>query len=104
MKVKKIFLRFLLVLFTFLLITFGGLYYTLYCICKGPSKAASELFVTTILETGMLQFLASWYYTDEEIMEITNRNAMEQTVEEVDKELIVIGGESGDDSMKTALH
>ncbi|MBR1702375.1 MAG: phosphodiester glycosidase family protein [Lachnospiraceae bacterium] len=91
MKIKRFILRFLLVFTTFLLVTFGGLYYTLYCICKGPSRTASELFVTTILETGMLQFLASWYYTDEEIMEITNRNALEQTVEEVDKDLIVIG-------------
>lgn len=91
MKIRTVILRILLVLMTFLLVTFGGLYYTLYCICKGPSRTASELFATTILETGMLQFLASWYYTDEEIMEITTRNAMEQTVEEVNKDLIVIG-------------
>ncbi len=89
-KVKKAVQRILLVLLTFLLVTFGGIYYTLYCICRGPSQTARELFVSTILETGMLQFLASWYYTEEEINEIVNRNAMEQTVEEVNTDLIVV--------------
>ena len=92
MKVKKVLLRILLVLITFLVVTFAGANYTLYSICHGPSKTARDLFVSTILETGALQFLASWYFSEEEILAITNRNAMEQTTEEVNTDLIVIGG------------
>ena len=90
-KLKKVLLRFLLVLLTFLVITVGGAYYTLYCICHGPSESARDLFVSTILETGALQFLASWYFSEEEILQITGRNGMGQTVEEVNTDLIVIG-------------
>lgn len=92
MTVKKVLLRILLVLVTFLVVTFVGANYTLYSICHGPSKTARDLFVSTILETGALQFLASWYFSEEEILAITNRNAMEQTVEEVNTDLIVVGG------------
>lgn len=92
MKIKKVILRILLVLLTFLVITFAGANYTLYSICHGPSQTARDLFVSTILETGALQFLASWYFSEEEILAITNRNAMEQTTEEVNTDLIVIGG------------
>lgn len=90
MKVRKVLLRILLVLVTFLVITFAGLNYTLYSICHGPSETARDLFVSTILETGALQFLASWYFSEEEILAITNRNAMAQTTEEVNTDLIVI--------------
>lgn len=96
MKVKKLILRILLVIFTFLFVTFAGLHYTLYTICHGPSETARDLFVSTILETGALHFLASWYFSEEEIMAITNRNAMSQTMEEVNTDLIVIGGKTED--------
>ena len=48
MKVRKVLLRILLVLVTFLVITFAGLNYTLYSICHGPSETARDLFVSTI--------------------------------------------------------
>ena len=84
MKAKKVILRILLVIVTFLVITFAGANYTLYSICHGPSETARDLFVSTILETGALKFLASWYFTEEEILALTTRNAMSQTMEEVD--------------------
>lgn len=93
MKLGKILFRVLLVILTFAVITVGGVYYTLYCICHGPSESARDLFVSTILETGALQFLASWYFSEEEILAITNRNGMGQTSEEVNTNLIVIGKE-----------
>ena len=94
MKLGKVLLRILLVILTFLVVTVGGLYYTLYCICHGPSETARDLFVSTILETGALQFLASVYFSEEEILQITNRNGMGQTMEEVDTNLIVVGSGS----------
>ena len=97
MKAKKVILRILLVIVTFLVITFAGANYTLYSICHGPSETARDLFVSTILETGALKFLASWYFTEEEILAITTRNAMSQTMEEVDKNLITVTAKEGNE-------
>lgn len=59
-------------------------------ICNGGSATAREIFVSTILETGALKFLASWYLTDEEISEIVKNNSMEEFKEEVDTNLITV--------------
>ena len=82
--------RFFLVVLTFLLVTFAGAYASLWLICHGPSPAARDLFVSTILETGQMKFLASWYFDEEEILAITGRNGMSRNEEEVDPGLIVI--------------
>lgn len=79
-----------LTLAVFLVITFVGAYTTLWMICHGPSTAASDLFVSTILETGQAKFLASWYFSEEEILEITSRNGMGSNDNEVDTGLITI--------------
>lgn len=86
----KIFARVCLCLFTFLAITFIGAYMTLRTICHGPSKAARDLFVSTILETGQMKFLASWFFTEDEILAITDRNAVVRNEENVDPDLIEI--------------
>ena len=82
--------RFLLVVLTFLGVTFVGAYTALWLICHGPSPAARDLFVSTILETGQMKFLASWYFNEEEILAITGRNGMVHNEEEVDPNLIAI--------------
>ena len=86
----KYLLRFLLVVFSTVILIGITAYATLWIFCKGPSGAARDLFVSTILETGQMKFLASWYFDKEEILEITQRNAMVQIEEEVDKDLISI--------------
>lgn len=80
----------MLVLATFLIVTFVGAYTTLWVICHGPSESAKNLFVSTILETGALQFLASWFFTEEEILAITNQNSMSNIAEEVNTGMIVV--------------
>lgn len=82
--------RVFLVLVTFAAVTFLGAYMTLWVICHGPSKTARDLFVSTILETGQMKFLASWYFSEEEILAITDRNGMVRNEENVDPGLIVI--------------
>lgn len=89
-RVWKAVRRVLLVAATFLIVTFLGAYATLWTICHGPSEAAKNLFVSTILETGALQFLASWYFSEEEILAITNQNSMSNIVEEVNTGMIVV--------------
>ena len=67
---------------------------TIYFICHGPSKSAQELFVTTILETGQLKFLANVFMSDEDIQEIVNKNSLKEMDSEVDGNLINVGGTS----------
>ncbi len=77
-----------------LLIIVLTLILTIYFICHGPSKSAQELFVTTILETGQLKFLANVFMSDEDIQEIVNKNSLKEMNSEVDGNLINVGGTS----------
>lgn len=77
-----------------LLIIVLTLILTIYFICHGPSKSAQELFVTTILETGQLKFLANVFMSDEDIQEIVNKNSLKEMDSEVDGNLINVGGTS----------
>lgn len=96
----KIIGRVFLVLAAFALITFAGAYMTLRLICHGPSKAARDLFVSTILETGQMKFLASWYFSEDEILAITERNGMVHNEENVNPDLIVIPSADANDPEK----
>ena len=89
-------------IFSFIGITLGvvilTLVTTIFLICHGPSTSARNLFVTTILETGQLKFLASIFLSDAEINEIVNANSLATMQEEVDTELITV-----DDNIKKEL-
>lgn len=86
----KVIGRIVFVVLTFLLVTVAGAYTTMWIICHGPSLAARDLFVSTILETGQMKFLASWYFSEEEILAITGRNGMQTITDNVDAGLIAI--------------
>lgn len=96
-KVLNIVGKVCLCMVTFLVVTFVGAYMTLWTICHGPSKAARDLFVSTILETGQMKFLASWYFDEDEILAITNRNGMVRNEENVNPDLIEIPTAGEDD-------
>ena len=51
-----------------------------------------QTFVTTVLETGQLKFLASLFLSPEEIQEIVDENSMQDFDVEVDAGLIQMGG------------
>lgn len=89
-KAGRAFRRILLVLVTLVVVNFTGVYATLWTICHGPSESAKNLFVSTILETGAMQFLASWFFSEEEILAITGENSMSNIVEEVDTDRIIV--------------
>ena len=59
-------------------------------ICHGPSMSARQLFVTTVLETGQLKFLASVFLSEDEIQAMVNQNSMKPMDEDVDISLIKI--------------
>lgn len=85
------------VLILFIVLSLFG---TMWIMCHGPSKAASELFVTTVRETGAMKFLAKVYFSDEEIQKIVNRNSMGKNTNEVDTSKIVINTDTDDDNNK----
>ena len=85
-----------LVLLVTLTVFFGAFYIMLQKCCNGPSEAARTLFITTILETGQLKFLANWVCSEEEIQEIVDKNKMEKVDTTVDTSLISINTASED--------
>jgi len=91
-----------LVLFTFLAMVVVTLCLTINAFCHGPSTSAKKVFVTTILETGQLKFLASIFLTPEEIQEVVNSNSMEKFNDEVNTSLIVVAASSNKSSGKTS--
>ncbi len=75
---------------TIAVVLFITLYFIMSMICNGSSEAARRVFVSTVLETGQLKFLASWYLTEDEINSVVQGNSMGDMNETVDKSLIKI--------------
>lgn len=77
---------------TFLLTVLLIVAISLGMICSKAFPSAQQMFVTTILETGQLKFLAGLYLSPDEIQEIVDRNSMKKLEADVDTGLIQIGG------------
>ena len=90
-KTLKIVGKCFAVLLTTVVLIAATLFISLKMICSDISPAAQRMFVTTILETGQLKFLASWFLTPDEIQAIVDTNSMESFDEEVDDSLISVG-------------
>ena len=90
-KIGKIVLRFFAFLMTFVVAVVATLAISLGMICSDRYPAAQQMFVTTILETGQLKFLASIFLSADEIQAIVDKNSMESLDANVDAELIQIG-------------
>jgi exopolysaccharide biosynthesis protein len=95
-KVFSVVGKILLVIVITLAIFLGTFYIVLQKCCNGPSEAARTLFITTILETGQLKFLANWVCSDEEIQEIVDKNTMSAVDTTVDTSLISINNVGND--------
>ena len=88
----RILLRIGAVLLTFAAALALTLLISLKMICSSAFPSAQQMFVTTILETGQLKFLASWFLSSEEIQEIVDKNSMKALNASVDTALIQVGG------------
>lgn len=64
-------------LMTFIVVLLATVYIMMQIFCRG-SQASRNTFITTVLETGQLKFLASLCLSDEEIAEIVNANSMKE--------------------------
>ncbi len=63
-------------------------FFTLKLICGNTSPAAKSTFVTTVLESGQLKFLASVVLSPDEIQALVDNNKMGELESEVDAEMI----------------
>ncbi len=93
--IGKTVVRLVAVVLTFVVAVAATLLLSLNLICSDTFPSAQQMFVTTILETGQLKFLASWFLDADEIQTIVNQNSMKDLNAEVDADLIQIGGTSG---------
>lgn len=92
--IGKIFFRTFLLLLTTLVLLAGGAYGLIYTFNYGPSPSARSLFVTSVLETSALDFLATWFLPAEEIETILATNNVEQLEAVSNPNLIVIPNSS----------
>ena len=81
-------LRFLAVVLTVVVVFACTLFLSMKMICVSTSPSAKRTFVTTLLETGQLKFLVSWFVPAAEVQEIVNSNSMVKLDEDVDAGLI----------------
>lgn len=86
------------VLGAFMLALVIVLFVSLSMLCSKAFPSVQQTFVTTILETGQLKFLASWFLSPEEIQEIVDKNSMQALNAEVDTDLIYHENLNGNDT------
>jgi exopolysaccharide biosynthesis protein len=93
---KKIFGRIGLCILTAVIIIVLALLGIVLIIEHGPSKAARNLFVNSVLETSAGKFLATTFVSAEVIDEIQSQNSIELTDEVTDSSLINVTSENVD--------
>lgn len=87
-KYNKYIKRGLIILGAVLLAIILGLLIVIATIVNGPSTAARDTFVTTVLESGNLKFLAHLFLSNEEIQEIIDNTSMADMDTNIDTNLI----------------
>lgn len=96
-KIKRNLLRILSVLLITILFLLLILIITIKLICSGISESAKELYATTMLETGQMKFLATFFMSSDELQRIVNKNSVAAMTTEIDTELINIDSTSKKD-------
>lgn len=94
--IGKILARVLVSVITAILIIVLGLLGLVLIIEHGPSKAARNLFVNSVLETSAGKFLATTFVSADVIEEIKSQNSIELTDEVTDSSLINVAAENVD--------
>ncbi len=89
-KTKLFFKKFAIIFFTLLLLICILFFGATTVISYGPSVAAKNLFVTSVMETSAAKFLARMYFEEEEIQAILDSNSIVELDEITDTSLITI--------------
>lgn len=91
-KLGKFFLQLLAFVSTLVVAVAVTLLISLKMFCSDSFPHVQQTFVTTILETGQLKFLASWFLSPDEIQEIVDQNSMKEFNVEINTDLIQTDG------------
>ena len=83
--------RFFLILITLVVVLMINVVVMIYMFCNGPSTAARDLFVTTMLETGQLKFV-----DEKQIQEAIANNSLVELDAELDTNLITVENAAGE--------
>ncbi|MBQ8164520.1 MAG: phosphodiester glycosidase family protein [Clostridia bacterium] len=96
LTVGKIIGRVAICTVTFLVIVVLTLLTAIAIICKGPSDIVRDMFVTNMIQTGEMDFLAHIFLSDEEVNAIMQSNEIIVPEGSTDTSLIQIGGNTTD--------
>jgi len=88
--VRKVILRSLLSLLTLIIVLIGGVFGAVAVINYGPSEHARDLFVMSVMETSAVKFLATWFFTDDEIAQIQLNNSIVPTIDVTNVKMVDI--------------
>ena len=77
-KIGMIFLKVMSFILTFVVAVALTLVISLKMFCSDAFPHVQQTFVTTVLETGQLKFLASLFLSSEEIQKIVDENSMKE--------------------------
>lgn len=91
-RLGELFLQLLAFVLTLVVAVAVTLLVSLKMFCSDSFPHVQQTFVTTILETGQLKFLASWFLSPEEIQEIVDQNSMKEFNVEINTDLIQTDG------------
>lgn len=87
---RIILFRTLLIIFTLVFLVTAGLYGAVLLVNYGPSPSARNLLVMTSLETSAMKFLATSFFTEDEIAQIVKDNSIQVSAEITDTDKISI--------------
>ncbi len=89
--IGKVFVRLLAVVLSVVIAVMMTLISAIYIISKSDSEVVKELFVTTVIDTGALDFCAKMFLSDEEVNAILEKNQIVVPEGKTDTTLVVIG-------------
>lgn len=95
LRAMTVAIRVTVCVFTALVLILSFIFSGVAVINYGPSKTARDLFVISMLETSAAKFLATWYFSPEEIDSILSENAVVADEGSSDPDLIRIKPATG---------
>lgn len=91
--IGKVVFRIFLVIFTTVFLLVGGVVGVIYTLNYGPSESARSLFVSSVLETSAIGFLATWFLPTEEVETILASNTIAELDMVSNPDLVMIADE-----------
>lgn len=102
-KILKAAGRVLITLLVTVVIILGGIYALMCVLVYGPSKTAQEQFIMSLRETSAIGFMANWFFTEDQVKAIIEKNSIKDTDEITDTNLITVvsGNVTGENNSTT---